>query len=85
MWLRRFLTWATCACAFADLTIDLSKSNLAAGRTFDGVGALSGGGATSVLLGSYPDEQRDQILDLLFKVRPLPESHPPQTDALALL
>ena len=27
------------------------------------------GGATSKLLPSYPPEQRDQILDLLFKVR----------------
>jgi hypothetical protein len=37
------------------------------GRRFDGVGALSGGGATSRLLPDYPDEQRSTILDLLFK------------------
>jgi galactosylceramidase len=38
-----------------------------AGRTFDGVGGVSGGGATSVLLLSYPEPQRSQILDFLFK------------------
>ncbi len=36
-------------------------------RTFDGVGGLSGGGATSVLLRDYPEPQLSQILDLLFK------------------
>jgi hypothetical protein len=39
----------------------------AGGKKFDGVGAVSGGGATSVLLKDYPEVQRDQILDLLFK------------------
>jgi galactosylceramidase len=39
----------------------------AGGKRFDGVGAVSGGGATSVLLKDYPEEQRNQILDLLFK------------------
>ena len=38
-----------------------------AGPVFDGVGAVSGGGATSVLLKDYPQAQRDQVLDLLFK------------------
>lgn len=36
-------------------------------QTFDGIGALSGGGATSVLLPYYPEESRSQILDYLFK------------------
>jgi galactosylceramidase len=39
----------------------------AGGRRFDGLGSVSGGGATSVLLKDYPQQQRDQILDLLFK------------------
>lgn len=39
----------------------------AGGKRFDGVGAVSGGGATSVLLKDYPEVQRNQILDLLFK------------------
>jgi len=38
-----------------------------AGRTYDGVGAVSGGGATSVLLPDYVEPQRSQILDFLFK------------------
>ncbi|XP_061192943.1 galactocerebrosidase-like isoform X2 [Saccostrea echinata] len=37
------------------------------GRWFDGVGGLSGGGATSRLLVNYPQKQRDEILDYLFK------------------
>ncbi|XP_055955297.1 galactocerebrosidase [Patella vulgata] len=37
------------------------------GRRFDGVGGLSGGGATSKLLVNYPQQQRDEILDYLFK------------------
>jgi O-glycosyl hydrolase len=37
------------------------------GRTFDGVGAISGGGGNSRLLVDYPEPQRTQILDYLFK------------------
>ena len=37
------------------------------GRTYHGIGGLSGGGATSVLLRDYPEPQRSQILDYLFK------------------
>ncbi|GAA2324728.1 galactosylceramidase [Streptomyces kunmingensis] len=37
------------------------------GRTFDGIGAISGGGGTSRLLVDYPEPQRNQILDYLFK------------------
>lgn len=37
------------------------------GPTFDGIGGLSGGGATSRLLPSYSVEVVDKILDLLFK------------------
>ena len=38
----------------------------AGGKRFDGIGAVSGGGATSVLLKDYPEPQRSQVLDLLF-------------------
>src|SRR5206468_7381431 len=38
-----------------------------AGRRFDGIGAVSGGGGTSRLLPDYPAAQRNQILDYLFK------------------
>uniref|UniRef100_A0A8C5SGH7 Galactocerebrosidase n=1 Tax=Laticauda laticaudata TaxID=8630 RepID=A0A8C5SGH7_LATLA len=37
------------------------------GRQFDGIGAVSGGGATSRLLVNYPEPYRSQILDYLFK------------------
>src|SRR2546423_11853100 len=37
------------------------------GGTFDGVGAISGGGGNSRLLIDYPEPQRGQILDYLFR------------------
>jgi hypothetical protein len=37
------------------------------GRTFDAVGAISGGGGNSRLLIDYPQPHRSQILDALFK------------------
>ncbi|QMU76018.1 galactosylceramidase [Streptacidiphilus sp. PB12-B1b] len=37
------------------------------GRTFDGIGAISGGGGNSRLLADYPAAQRAQIMDYLFK------------------
>jgi Glycosyl hydrolase family 59/Ricin-type beta-trefoil lectin domain/Galactocerebrosidase, C-terminal lectin domain len=39
----------------------------AGGRVFDGVGAISGGGGNSRLLVDYPEPQRSQILDYMFK------------------
>jgi hypothetical protein len=36
------------------------------GRTFDGIGAISGGGGNSRLLSDYPAAQQQQILDYLF-------------------
>lgn len=39
----------------------------AGGRRFDGIGIVDGGGATSVLLKDYPEPQRSQILDLMYK------------------
>jgi len=45
------------------ITVDGTKG----GRTFDGVGAISGGGGNSRLLVDYPEPQRGQILDYLFK------------------
>ncbi|GFO19227.1 galactocerebrosidase [Plakobranchus ocellatus] len=37
------------------------------GRKFEGIGAISGGGATSKLLVNYEKKLRDEILDYLFK------------------
>ena len=45
------------------ITIDGTRG----GRVFDGVGAISGGGGNSVQLISYPEPQRSDILDYLFK------------------
>ena len=44
-------------------TVDLQRS----GRIFEGIGGISGGGATSVLLPFYPEPERSDILDYLFK------------------
>lgn len=38
-----------------------------ASLTFNGIGGLSGGGATSRLLVDYKEPQRSQVLDYLFK------------------
>lgn len=46
-------------------TIELNGN--AGGKRFDGVGLVNGGGATSVLLKDYPEPQRSQILDLVYK------------------
>jgi len=54
---------ASPALAATTITIDGTK----AGRTFDGVGAVSGGGGNSKLLFDYPEPQRSQVLDYLFK------------------
>ena len=56
---------AACSPVCADQEILLKGD--AGGKRFDGVGAVSGGGATSVLLKDYPEPQRSQVLDLLFK------------------
>jgi len=51
------------AAAATTITLDGTSG----GRTFDGVGAVSGGGGNSRLLIDYPEPQRGQILDYLFK------------------
>lgn len=53
------------AVSFAQQTVLLNGN--AGGKRFDGIGVVNGGGATSVLLKDYPEPQRGQILDLLFK------------------
>ncbi|MEW2397151.1 NPCBM/NEW2 domain-containing protein [Streptomyces sp. NPDC046862] len=45
----------------------ITVDGTATGRTFDGIGAISGGGGNSRLLINYPEPQRSQILDYLFK------------------
>ncbi len=38
-----------------------------AGTRFDGIGIVNGGGATSVLLKDYPEQQRREIMDMVYK------------------
>lgn len=45
------------------ISIDAGKT----GKTFEGIGAVNGGGATSVLLKDYPEKQRAEILDMVYK------------------
>lgn len=54
--------------AAADTAVTpLHLDGKATGATFEGVGVVDGGGATSVLLKDYPEPQRRQILDLVYK------------------
>src|SRR5438045_7140857 len=58
------LTAAPAAPAAAATTVTINGT--AAGRTLDGVGAISGGGGNSRYLIDYPQPARDDILDYLF-------------------
>ncbi|WP_249227817.1 ricin-type beta-trefoil lectin domain protein [Kutzneria sp. CA-103260] len=51
------------AATSTSITVDGGKP----GRVFDGVGAISGGGGNTRLLIDYPEPQRSQLLDYLFK------------------
>ncbi|MBW8858267.1 MAG: hypothetical protein JF570_00635, partial [Caulobacter sp.] len=54
--------------AAADTAVTaLHLDGKATGATFEGIGVVDGGGATSVLLKDYPEPQRRQILDLVYK------------------
>ncbi|MCZ4101257.1 galactosylceramidase [Streptomyces sp. So13.3] len=48
-------------------TTSISVDGSQGGRTFDGIGAISGGGGNSRLLTDYPAAQQSQILDYMFK------------------
>ena len=56
-----FISWNSVAAQ----TIRLNAK--ATGKRFDGIGAVNGGGATSVLLKDYPEPQRSQIMDMVYK------------------
>ncbi|MGW4968169.1 ricin-type beta-trefoil lectin domain protein [Nonomuraea sp. NPDC004186] len=51
----------------AQAATSITINGTSGGRTLDGVGAVSGGGGNSRLLIDYPEPQRSQILDYLFK------------------
>ena len=50
-------------CMSRDYIVD---DSLGLGRTFDGIGGLSAGASSKFLI-SYPEPQRSEILDYLFK------------------
>ncbi|CAB1335486.1 unnamed protein product [Coregonus sp. 'balchen'] len=61
---------ALCVCLCFDLCTSESyvlDDTIGLGREFDGIGGLSGGGATSRLLVNYAEPYRSQIMDYLFK------------------
>jgi len=47
-------------------TTAIAADGTSPGRTFDGIGAISGGGGNTRLLTDYPAAQQQQILDYLF-------------------
>jgi Glycosyl hydrolase family 59/Ricin-type beta-trefoil lectin domain len=53
--------------ALAQTTTTISVNGTSAGRTFYGIGAISGGGGNSRLLTDYPAGEQQEILDYLFK------------------
>lgn len=55
------------ACAHAASSSSISLDDSGPSRVFHGLGGLSGGGATSVFLRAYPEPQRTEVLDFLFK------------------
>ncbi|MGQ4330461.1 RICIN domain-containing protein [Streptomyces hayashii] len=61
------LTGRALSPAYAATRTAITVDGASAGRTFDGVGAISGGGGNTRLLVDYPATQRNQILDYLFK------------------
>ncbi len=48
-------------------TTTITVNGAQGGRTFDGIGAISGGGGNTRLLTDYPPAQQQQILDYLFE------------------
>lgn len=72
--MNRTILWILTACLSAFVIQNSNAQNQtvqldgnAGGKRFDGIGVVNGGGATSVLLKDYPEPQRSQILDLVYK------------------
>jgi hypothetical protein len=58
---------AAAASPAAAAATPINVNGTSAGRTFDGIGAISGGGGNTRLLTDYPAAQQQQILNYLFK------------------
>ncbi|KAJ7345082.1 hypothetical protein JRQ81_001032 [Phrynocephalus forsythii] len=75
MWRRRWWWWDFVVLAWSLASAGAWRTGgdywlddaVGLAREFDGIGAVSGGGATSRLLVNYPEPYRAQILDYLFK------------------
>lgn len=63
LWPAAQATRASASTASTSITVNGARS----GPAFQGVGAISGGGGNSRLLIDYPEPERSQILDYLFK------------------
>jgi galactosylceramidase len=63
----RLLVLLLTFCCLVTTSAGFNIDTNAVGRRLDGFGAISGGGATSRLLFSYPEPQLSEILDFLFK------------------
>ena len=61
-----WILWFALVHAVAGQTATITLDGQGPGRTFEGLGALSAG-ASSRLLPDYPEPQRSQVLDFLFK------------------
>jgi hypothetical protein len=57
------LTGRALSPAYAATDTAITVDGTSGGRTFDGVGAISGGGGNTRLLVDYPATQRNQILN----------------------
>jgi O-glycosyl hydrolase len=57
---------ASAAAAPQATSTAITVNGTATGRTFDGIGAISGGGGNSRLLTDYPEPERTQVLNYLF-------------------
>jgi galactosylceramidase len=68
---QALLTTALCLALLplsaAAQTQQVTLDGHAGGPSFDGIGVVEGGGGTGVLLKDYPEPQRSQILDMVFK------------------
>lgn len=65
--LGMFALYTVPAHATATVSTSIAINGQGTGKTFDGIGAISGGGGNTRLLIDYPEPYRSQILDYLFK------------------
>lgn len=61
------LSFIICCSLISVAQQSIQLSGKSQGKLFDGIGAVNGGGATSVLLKDYPEQQRNEIMDMVYK------------------